>query len=251
MTNTAFIGLETATSLLVSYESLALAHRKAMQFEEISEKLGNRDTNHNVNYQNTFALLIINAAIIEGTLRSILSGKILSELNAIVNERKSQGATGPSKAESLLSKYLVVIEAQGGWEKIKEQYMFYFDLSLDSFMGEQLKESIDVLFILRNVLAHGTAIIAPKTKMDDSEKDLYPYSWQRKLQRVSVYLEKEFKSGDIFKNLATHEVPEHFMEKTKELFSKLEQELAPIPSNSQITINMLKKYSFGFVCFTR
>jgi hypothetical protein len=251
MANTAFIGLETATSLLVAYESLALSHKKALRLEETSAEFGERDANEHVNYQNTFALLIINAAIIEGTLRSILSGRILNEINSIVEERKSKGATSPTKAEMLLSKYHVDIEAQGGWEKIKEQYAFYFDISLDSFMGEELREAINVLFTLRNVLAHGTAIVSPKEKMDDSEKELYPYAWQRKLQRTSVYLEKEFKGGDVFKNLAKHDVPEHFMTKTKELFDKVETALSPLPSNSQVTIDMLKRYSFGFVHFTR
>ncbi len=251
MASTSFIGLETATSLLISYEALALAHRKSKDIEGIYAEQSGRHPNQNVNYKCGFALLIVNASIIEGTLRSIISERLLDDIVKSIGDAREQGRTGPTKAESLLAKYHSDVEMQGGWEKLKGQYSFYFDKSLSEEIGKDLSESIEVLFLLRNVLAHGTAIVQPSIKMDESMKDVYPYNWQRQLQRASVYLEKVFSKGDIFQNLADYSMPEHFLEKTKELFSAVDNSFGPIPPRASKTVEMLHGYNFGYVHYTR
>lgn len=251
MANAAYLGLETATSLLISYEAVALAHRKSNNIENIYAEQDGRNPNQNVNYKCGFALLIINASIIEGTLRSIISERLLEDIAKATDGARAQGRTGPTKAESLLAKYHSDVEMQGGWEKLKEQYSFYFDKSLSEEIGKDLSETLEVLFLLRNVLAHGTAIVQPSVNMDNTMKDIYPYNWQRQLQRASVYLEKIFGKGDIFKNLADYSMPEHFLEKTKELFLAVEKSFGPIPPRASKTIGMLHQYSFGYVHYTR
>lgn len=251
MANAAFIGLETATSLLISYEALALAHRRSKDIEGINAEQDGRNPNQNVNYKCGFALLIINASIIEGTLRSIISEHLLDDIAKATEVACEQGRAGPTTAELLLAKYHSEVEMQGGWEKLKGQYSFYFDKSLMEEIGKDLSETLEVLFLLRNVLAHGTAIIQPSIQMDKTMKDIYPYNWQRQSQRASVYLEKVFHKGDIFKNLADYSMPEHFLEKTKEVFSAVEKSFGPIPPRASQTVGMLHRYSFGYIHYTK
>jgi len=246
MANHSLVGIETATSLMLSYEALAIAHKKAWDAEQSQARALSRELNQNVNLQHGFALLVLNASVIEGTLRTIISEDILSELQDATRAGSSKGRTGPTKAEALLSKYHSDIEMQGGWEKIKEQYSFYYDLSLSELMGKDLKDAIEVLFTLRNVISHGTAIIQPSTKMDDTLKDVYPYKWQAKLQGASVYLKKVFSHDEIFKNLREYNMPEHFLEKTKELFQTLENRFTKVPDRAKKTIDMVKGYRFGY-----
>ncbi|MFK4136317.1 hypothetical protein ACI2KR_29160 [Pseudomonas luteola] len=78
-----------------------------------------------------------------------------------------------------------------------------------------MKEGINVLFTLRNVLAHGTTLIQPTVKMTEDMKDVYPYSWQSKLHGVGMYLERHFKKGGMFENLADPDLSEHFITVTK------------------------------------
>ncbi len=66
---TAYIVLETADSLLYSYELLALRHRK------------NEHGKHN--YNTTFPLLILNASIVEGILRYWLANSIKETMDGI------------------------------------------------------------------------------------------------------------------------------------------------------------------------
>ena len=247
--------LETAASLLVGYEVLALEYNRAkgrrgsISFEDDSDET--LPTKSFKNYDYTFSMLVLNASIIEGVLRSILSEIIAQDINKRVEEGNSRGQTEPSRSERLHYKFRDELEVQGGWGKLKEQYALYLNVSLDKIIPSKVKESIEVLFVLRNILAHGTAIIQPKTEMGESMKDLYPYTWQRKLQRVRVYLEKEFGHTDVFDNLAEYDVPVHFLNATKQYFEKLETEIGPIPERGKLTMERLKKYEFSKMMYSR
>ena len=105
---------------------------------------------------------------------------------------------------------------------------------------------IENLFVLRNVLAHGTALIQPSTTMADDMKGIYPFNWQSKLHGVSMYLEKQFKRSAVFENLAHPDVAEHFMEVTKRYFIEIEKKFDPIPDRASETIQMIKTYAFGY-----
>lgn len=244
-------GWETSTSLLIAYESLALAHKRSNGFEEVEADFAKRPQSQYANYKHAFALLILNASIIEGTLRSIISERVVFDIEEAIQKGIKAGQTSPSKPEQLLSKFLSEIEMQGGWEKLKEQFAFYFDISVDKIASEETKEGINALFVLRNVIAHGTALIQPSSKMSDNMQDVYPYNWQRKLQRASVYLEKHFKKGDIFENLAEYSMPEHFMEVTKDFMLQVENKFNPLPERVKETVDMVKGFNFGYINYTR
>lgn len=256
-------GVETSVPLLLAYEALALAHKKAPNtrgWRDRLQKFGTDEEKFSVpeeatskdfaNYDQSFALLIINASIVEGTLRTILSEKVGAEIEALTERGISEGKTKPSKPEQLLEKFRLDVELQGGWEKLKEQYLIYLDLSLDNALSEPVREGINALFVLRNVLAHGTALIHPVTQMDESMKDLYPYNWQRRLQRARVYLKKIFGHDEIFDNLAEFDLPRHFMDLSKKAFRELEASLDGIPPRAVRTIGLIDGYQFGFKCYS-
>jgi hypothetical protein len=79
-----FKGLETSLPILYSYEILAIQYkRKCKPRDAIGEEgedslLPERPSKNYGNYNYTFALLNMNAAIVEGVMRSILS-EIVSE----------------------------------------------------------------------------------------------------------------------------------------------------------------------------
>ncbi|MEB3309952.1 MAG: hypothetical protein VKJ02_06935 [Snowella sp.] len=249
MADIEFRGLETCSILIKAYATLSIDHEKTMTLEENNAELFKRPINPYVNYKNTFALLILNASIIEGGLRTILSEQIHLEREKETQYRINRGLTEQSKAELFFLRFLYDVETQGGWDKLKEQYIFFNNVSLDSLMKKKdpdLREAITILFRLRNVLSHGTAIIQPNQPMDESMQDLYPYKWQSQLQQGAVYLKKFFENDNIFENLAEHGMPEHFWKRTQELFDLIENKFTSLPSRSQRIVKMIKEYSFGY-----
>lgn len=248
--------LETASSLIVSYEILALEYNRAKirrsSIVGIAEPESQDDSsNHFNNFNITFSLLNLNASIIEGALRSILSEQLNYDINKSVEKGMREGNTEPTAQERLLYKFRDEVEAQGGWERLKEQYSVYLKLSLNEITSADVKEGLDVLFALRNIIAHGTAIVYPKTNMENDLKDVYPYSWQRKLQRVRVYMKKHFGHEDIFDNLSEYGVPEHFLNITKEFAKDIEKAIEPLPERGKLTLDKIKQYSFAKICFSR
>ena len=102
---TAYIVLETADSLLYSYELLALRHRK------------NEHGKHNHN--TTFPLLILNASIVEGILRYWLANSIKETMDDLIKQGTAAGQNEKNIAELLLEEYLIEVEGNGGFEKLK------------------------------------------------------------------------------------------------------------------------------------
>lgn len=241
---------ETASSLVIAYETLALAHRRKWSAENLRVQDDGAAPVSWVNFQNAFAILILNASIIEGTLRSILTHRLRLDLDEAVVRGTEAGQTGPNKMEQLLAKFQAEVEMSGGWEALKRHIDTYLDVSVDKSVTPETKEAVTVLFALRNVLSHGTALIQPSVKMSDDMKDIYPWNWQSKLHGVSMYLERHFGKGGVFENLAAHEMPEHFWDVTKDYLTQVETLFSPIPEPVQKTIKMVKDLSFGFRMYT-
>lgn len=238
-------GWETATSLMLAYETSARAHRAAIRTASIEP--GKTDPHERYSYQHGFALLILNASIIEGTIRTILTERVTDDLSKVIERNMAAGLSEHTAPDRLLARFLRDLESSGSWKKLTEASSAYLGAPMDSTIPKDVREGIDVLFALRNVLAHGTALIQPVEQLGDDMKDVYPYDWQRRLQRVAVYLESQFKKGSVFKNLAHPDMPEHFMDVTKRYFAEINTAHAPIPQRAAITIEMVRKYHFGYV----
>lgn len=235
---------------------LALEYKKAKKrresvFPDDNKEPALASNAHVNNCSQSFALLVLNASILEGVLRSILSEKVIYDIEVMTKKGLQEGRTEPSKAEQLMYKFRDELELQGGWDKLKRDYSFYLDLSLDKMVGSDITEAINVLFVLRNILAHGTAIVQPSEKINDDLKDVYPYSWQRKIQRASVYLKKVFGHDDVIVNLSEFDMPIHFLNITKLYLHEISKQVEPLPERSQKTLKMIDEYSFGYMHFSR
>lgn len=223
--------LETADSLVLSYETIALKHQK--------------NSSGSKNYQTTFPLLILNASIVEGILRFWLSSSIKSTMDEIVDQGKKLGKTQKDKAEQLLEKYLIEVEGNGGFDKIKGQYGFYFNISIDAKTPTFDPEPIKVLFTLRNILAHGTALVAPKTPAGSPSKEIYVDSWQSRLQQATNLVKNQTSEADIFLALGNHKMPEYFFDQSKIFLAEI---LGMLPRNTDVgkAYPALRDLKFGF-----
>ncbi len=249
-------GLETTHCLLFSYEVLALQckqknePRAAVSEEHQSGVLAAVPSMNFNNYGYTFALLNINAAIVEGVMRSILSELVAEEVDRQVKAGKKVGRSARSSTENLLNKFLIEIEFTGGWEKLKEHYASYLGVVVDKSIQSQTKEALSTLFLLRNVLAHGTALIHPSELLAADLKDESIFKWQSRLQSARVYLQKEFGHEDIFENLAEFGVPEHFLMRTKDFLSEILPTIGHEPQKASKTIADVQRMSFGYITIT-
>jgi hypothetical protein len=115
-------------------------------------------------------------------------------------------------------------------------------------VDEDTREAINTLFVLRNILAHGTAIIQPSEIMNDDMKDT---TWQRKVHRARVYLTKIFGHDDVLDNLAEYDFPAHFLDMTKDYFADVEKAVSPVPERASETLELFNKYTFGFIHHSR
>ncbi|MFM0742080.1 hypothetical protein PQQ51_33035 [Paraburkholderia xenovorans] len=211
--------LETADSLLYSYEHLALKHRKNEGGKQ--------------NYKTTFPLLILNASIVEGILRYWLANSIKETMEDMIKQGTAAGQTRKNKAELLLEEYLIEVEGNGGFEKLKAQYNFFFTVPLDAKSSTYDQDAIRALFTLRNVLAHGTALVAPKVPASSPNKQNYVDSWQSKLQVVTVLLKKLTGAADIFHALDDYSIPLHFFEQSKLFLQEIRSKLPATMKESE------------------
>ena len=227
-------GIETSLYLMKSYEFLSISHYKT--FKEFER---NVDKSDSINYYNGLALISLNAGIIEGLLRSILVEKIEKEYDEVSKKNIS------TSIKSILIKSRNEIETQGGWEKLQEQFSTYFDINLKSVLGNNNFLTLKVLFKLRNIVSHGTAFIEPLNKIENLDKDLYPYKWQTKLQEVNNYCVENFGENSIIKAMGLYKFPIHFFEKTKEIIILLEKDFSNLHPRIDNVFNEIKIVEFG------
>jgi len=240
-------GFETSYSLLQAYERIALNYKsRRAPRDPIADGIGARKSMYYGNYGFTFALLNLNASIVEGALRSALSERIWAEVEEQIKAGQSQGRTSKGPMEQLLFRFQMEVDGQGGWATLKKQYATWLGIELDKGISADPKEAVESLFVLRNVLAHGGSLFHPTETVPDDLKDDAVAAWYHKLQRARVYLEKTFGNGDVFDNLAEYDVPEHFLEQSK-LYLAETKALAGIdPVRAKMTWDHFLGFSFGF-----
>jgi len=195
-------------------------------------------------------LVFINqlAAVLEGTLRTLIceimqidSGKI-GELS--ISKKSDEEYSSICRAYSIAKKYKEDVEFKGGWDNLKRQYKEVFDKNIDTVLDKEKSAGLNSIFTLRNVAAHGTAIITPKEKLEDGSEADYPFKWQRKLQGLSVYVKKEF-DLDLLDALQHPSFSYRFTELVKNFIAEFRKETV-FPVNSQALFNNLENYSFGY-----
>jgi hypothetical protein len=225
-----FRGWETSLSLLLAYDGLARNH--AQHLRNASKEPGTNEPHPRDVYRNLFALLILNASIVEGTLRTILSERVMADRNTAVAAGDRQGRKKHDGPTRILEEFLISLEGAGSWSKLTSDSKSYLGEAMHHGLPADLVLGIENLFVLRNVLAHGTALIQPATTMADDMKGIYPFNWQSKLHGVGMYLEKQFKRSGVFENLAHPDVAEHFMGVTKRYLTEIEKKFDPLPDRA-------------------
>ncbi|WP_415894842.1 hypothetical protein ACMXYQ_11735 [Neptuniibacter sp. PT34_22] len=252
-----FIQLNTSTYLLEACDSVAIQIRRKSRLVEreglytdyvFDEPYSNIQSSTefiglNLTYINQLA------AVLEGTLRTFIcelmqrDSGIIGELSISKKDEKDYGAL--VRAYSVTKKYREDIEFKGGWDNLKRQYREVLNINLDSVLEKEKVAGINSIFTLRNVAAHGTAIVTPKIKLDDVSEGDYPFKWQSKLQNLSVYIKKEF-NLDLLDALQHPSLCFHYTNLVKEFTIALRNETV-LPINSNALFNNLKNYSFGYV----
>lgn len=249
-----YIQMNTSTYLLQACEEVALKIRHKARFTGegypdyvFTEKYTDIELSTEMIGLN---LVFINqlAAVLEGTLRTLIcevmqidSGK-LGELS--IAKKSDNEYKAICRAYSITKIYKEEVEFKGGWDNLKRQYKEVFDKNIDSVLDQEKTSGLNAIFTLRNIAAHGTAIVTPKEKLEGGSGADYPFKWQRKLQGLSVYVKKEF-NLDLLDALQHPSFSYHFTELAKEFLNKLRGN-AELPNNSQTLFNNLKNYSFGY-----
>jgi uncharacterized protein (DUF736 family) len=229
---TVSIKLETAYSLAIQYKELALKQNpKILKMANPGEL-----------YSSNIILLLLNACIVEGVLRTWLTEQIKTDLFTLGAERTRSGKTSPSKPEVVAENYWVQVEHAGGWQKIIDQYREYMAVHLSKLDGYV---ATNHLFTLRNVIGHGTSIVIPKYHTNDPGSD-YTDRWQKKLEESRKYLQSKLNSDDVLDALNKGEISKHFFDQSMRLLSNASGIFSDAVIQSSRAYKMLGDYSFGF-----
>lgn len=249
------IRFNTVHAAITTYAMLSIVHQrefKRVSPREIDGEIQKFDIDEEFNkfrsYRTTFPLLIYNALIIEGTIRSIIIS-YLDELIDKVHNDTSEEREYLYAINSLIQIQLVNVTFNTSWNTLTDTYKNFFKKTLydDLELEEELRSTIAVLFDLRNKFAHGTSILYPKINTTElGGLGDYPQKWINQLGNISSYLEKNFDGEDIFERLADFKVPKHFFDATKKLFNKIKIRHDSRPGLVGVNIREVCKYEFGF-----
>ncbi|EHW0638109.1 hypothetical protein ABMX92_21490 [Vibrio vulnificus] len=253
---TNYVRLDTSNQLLMMYREIASNLAQSVTVDNPSQSRYTafelpivelvRDDKY---ISKNLVLINLNASILEGYLRAVISDIVHYDRNAL-GQHWTQNAASPvghslEKAYRNMRTFIDEIENKGGYTNLKSQYKSYLEIDLNTVSTSQTKHDIDALFLLRNIAAHGTALVAPTQAMPDNQKEYYPYKWQSQLKALSVLTNREF-------GCSVHEALRHpvfasyFMSKTQELVRALNTDNR-ISGVQEELFNNLNTYNFGFV----
>ena len=187
-------------------------------------------------------LLLLNACIVEGILRTWLSTQIKNDLGDLATERMNNGKTDPTRPETIAESYLVQVEHTGGWKNLNDQYREYLAVKL-SVLGSY--SAINQLFTLRNVIGHGTSIVIPKNPSNAPGSE-YTDRWQKKLEAVKNYVTSNLAATDILDALGKSEISKHFLDHSKIFVKEVAGKYSKQTVQSSSAYSWLDGYNFGF-----
>lgn len=194
-------------------------------------------------FKHNFALLSINAAIVEGTLRSLLHWYLVAQAERTTRSGIQRGQTEPDLAERLLTKLRIEVDTTDTWSKLKANFKYLFGKSVADAVTKPVLAEIEHLFTIRNRAAHGSSIQLPSTPIKRDE-DEYLYALQHKLAELSKYLQATFGVSDIYEGLGHRDVPAKFWITTQAFFQAMSG-LYPYPGDLQKNLDAIRTYTFG------
>lgn len=250
-----YIQMNTSTYLLQACDSIALKIRKeAKPIYSIHEdyifdkpyneiEIGSQFIGLNLSFLNQLA------AVLEGTLRTLLCEIIQKDLGklgelSIARQGKSD-YYAIVRAYELQNNYKEEVEFKGGWDNLKRQFREVLDINLDKIIETEKTTGLNTIFTLRNIAAHGTAIVTPKVKLGDKSEGEYPFKWQSRLQSLSVHTQKEF--GLELLNAFQHPSFAYYFTNLVKEFVDTFKGQKKLPVNSEALFNNLINYKFGYI----
>ena len=253
-----YYNLATNQVLLRSYEELALLHKRKNAPTESKEELAKtfgmsvdtffRDSRRIDNYVYNFPLLSLNAAIIEGILRFILSQNLRAVINKHVEENSKKGQDTKSPYENILDNFLIRVENDGGIENVFKYYFSYLKFHFDTEIDKALFKKIKRLFRLRNILAHGTTLVETNPDFID-ENNLAFFKQQEMLKDAKKLLDELYGENDLLKNISHYEIPEYFMGVTQEFLQEFKNKFGSkhnLSDDDSLFLDKIIGYSWGY-----
>lgn len=245
-----FMQMNTPSHLLYAYDELALTIKKKARMPDVNNVFSVSYDKHELNGEFiglNLALMNMNAAILEGSLRSLLCEVIQRNSESLGEHSIANAAESEylilTRSYDLLKRFQEDVEFQGGWDKLKRQYKEYLGVNLDGILDKEKTSAINSIFTLRNIAAHGTSYVIPKDTLTDDDKGTYPFKWQSKTQSLTVYTKKIFQS-DVLTALTHPCFACHYMELIKELIESIFRE--DLPPNAKLLLDNIRSYSFGY-----
>ena len=226
--------LEMPYYLVLSYADLSMAQSKHFSRQSSGNYEG---------FVHNFALLSLNAAIVEGTLRSVLHWHLSIKQDEATKKGKSLGQTEPDLAERTLIRLRLDVDTSDTWSKLKSNFNYVFGKTLGDVVSPNTLSEIEHLFTIRNRAAHGSSIQIPKNTITEDD-DEYLFALQKKLEKLTKYLNTKFGTNDIYEGLGHRNTASEFWSTTQVFASNLSS-LYTFPPELQKNIDAITKYTFG------
>lgn len=245
-----FVQMNTSAHLLYAYDELALKIKRKAQIFGVDNPFLIDYSKHQLSGEFiglNLALMNMNAAVLEGSLRSLLcetirrDSELLGELSISNKEQPEYRVL--TSSYKLLKQFQEEVEFQGGWDKLKRLYKEYVGINLDEILDKEKTSAINSIFTLRNIAAHGTGYVIPKHPLTDDDKGTYLFKWQSKTQSLTVYTKKVF-NVDVLTALKHPCFAYHYMELIKELLGNIQSD--NFPPNASMLLDNIRNYSFGY-----
>lgn len=253
-----YLNLATHQVLLRSYEELAILHNRKNKpenskltddrFSESYLKVFSKEEKRIDNYVYNFPLLSINAAIIEGVLRYVLSQNLRAEINRHIEENSKKGATGKSSYENILDSFLIRLESEGGIEKLFSFYTGFLKFDISKEINKDIYRKIKILFNLRNILAHGTTLVETDPNSIDENNEAF-FKQQKTLGEARKLLNQLYGEDDFLKNLSHFELPKFFMDTTQEFLKEFKSKFGTkfkLSDDDNRFLDKIIQYSWGY-----
>lgn len=253
-----YLNLATHQVLLRSYEELAILHNRKNKpenskltddrFSESYLKVFCKEEKIIDNYVYNFPLLSLNAAIVEGALRYILSQNLRQEINKHIEENLRRGATGKSPYENILATFLIKLENEGGIEKLFNFYIGFLKFNINKEVNPDICNKIRILFSLRNILAHGTTFVEIDPELIDENNEAF-FKQQKTLEAVRKLLNELYGQDDLLRNLSHFELPKYFMGITQEFLKEFKIKFGnkhKLSDDDNRFLDKIIEYSWGY-----
>ena len=231
---TSYRRLEMPYYLVLSYADLSIAQSRHLAGAVPGKYNG---------FAHNFALLSLNAAIVEGTLRSVLHWYLMEKQEEATKKGLSLGQTEPELAERTLVRLRLDIDTSDTWSKLKENFKYVFGKKIGDVVTPVILSEIEHLFTIRNRAAHGSSIQIP-TKTLTKDDDEYLFALQGKLELLTKYLNGKFGTMDVYEGLGHANTAAEFWNATKTFATNLNS-IYKFPTELQKNIDAITKYTPG------